>query len=52
VLGHSPYKNLFLNTGHGSLGWTLTAGSAYVLADVIEGKDTEIALDGLTIERF
>lgn len=32
------YGNLFLNVGHGSLGWTLSAGSAEILADLIEGK--------------
>lgn len=52
VLGHSPFKNLFLNTGHGSLGWTLCAGSAVVVADIMEGKTPAIALEGLTGERF
>ncbi len=43
---------LFLNTGHGPLGWTLAAGSAAMLADWIGGRPPAIATDGLTIERF
>ena len=43
TLGKTPFKNLFLNTGHGTLGWTLAAGSAKVVADVIEGKKSAIA---------
>ncbi len=46
-LGKTPYNNLFLNTGHGTLGWTQAAGSAAVVADCIEGKPPEILLHGL-----
>jgi D-amino-acid dehydrogenase len=35
------YGNLFLNTGHGSLGWTLSAGSGKILADLVLGKKDE-----------
>lgn len=52
IIGATPIPNLFLNTGHGTLGWTQAAGSGKLLADVIEGKPTDIALDGLTMERF
>ncbi len=52
ILGNTPYRNLVLNTGHGSLGWTLAAGSAYIVADIIEGKTPGIDLTGLTIDRF
>ena len=52
VLGKTPYSNLFLNTGHGSLGWTLSAASAYILSDIIEGKAPSIDLTGLTLDRF
>lgn len=37
IIGPSPIKNLFLNTGHGALGWTLACGSAAVLAAQIDG---------------
>ncbi len=48
VLGATPYSNLFLNTGHGTLGWTQAAGSANIVADGMEGKTPVIvALQGL-----
>lgn len=52
IIGKSPLKNMFLNTGHGMLGWTHGAGSAHLLADIMEGRETEIPLDGLTLSRF
>jgi len=52
VVGATPYKNLFLNTGHGTLGWTMACGSGQVLADLISGRSPEIDLDGLTLARY
>lgn len=52
IIGASPIPNLYLNTGHGTLGWTQAAGSAALLADIIDGRPTEIAMNGLTIERY
>jgi D-amino-acid dehydrogenase len=52
VLGVTSYRNLFLNTGHGTLGWTLSCGSARVLCDLISGRRPEIDLEGLTLTRF
>lgn len=52
VLGPSPLPNLFLNTGHGSTGWVMACGSGKVLADLIGGRQAEIDLDGLTIDRY
>jgi D-amino-acid dehydrogenase len=51
IIGRTPIDNLFMNTGHGTLGWTQAAGSARLLADVMSGKPTEIPLSGLDIER-
>lgn len=42
IIGASPIKNLFLNVGHGSLGWTLACGSAALLADLIDDLKPEI----------
>ena len=50
LLGKTPYTNLYLNTGHGTLGWTLGPGSAKIVADTIEGKPPEIDLEGLRYE--
>ncbi len=52
VLGPSRYSNLFLNTGHGTLGWTMACGSGRAVADVVLGKTPEIPFDGLTAERY
>lgn len=42
-IGGTRYPNLFLNTGHGTLGWTLACGSARLLADIVSGRATDIA---------
>ncbi|MBI3897722.1 MAG: D-amino acid dehydrogenase [Gammaproteobacteria bacterium] len=52
LVGKTRYANLFLNTGHGTLGWTMSAGSGRVLADVISGRPADIDLSGLTLERY
>ena len=52
VVGPTPLPNLFLSTGHGTLGWTMAAGSGRVIADVISGRGPEIDLDGLTLARY
>ncbi len=49
LLGATPIPNVFVNTGHGHLGWTLSCGSGRVLADCIEGREPEIDLAGLTL---
>jgi D-amino-acid dehydrogenase len=52
VIGPTPYRNLFLNTGHGTLGWTMACGSGRVLADLVSGRQPEIGLDGLFMDRY
>ncbi|MFC3109118.1 D-amino acid dehydrogenase [Undibacterium arcticum] len=52
VLGPTPYRNLYLNTGHGTLGWTMACGSGRVLADLVSGRRPEIDLDGLFMDRY
>jgi len=52
VIGKTKYKNLILNTGHGTLGWTLGAGSAKIVSDLVDDKEPAISLEGLTVERF
>jgi len=41
-VGKSKFGNLFLNTGHGTLGWTHSCGSAAALSDIVEGKTPEV----------
>ncbi|THU05346.1 D-amino acid dehydrogenase [Lampropedia puyangensis] len=52
IIGATPYRNLYLNTGHGTLGWTMSCGSARVLADLVTGKTPEISTEGLAIARY
>ena len=52
LLGRTPYENLFLNIGHGTLGWTMACGAAQVVADLVAGRGPAIELDGLTLERY
>jgi len=52
IVGPTRYPNLYLATGHGTLGWTMAAGTGRVLADLISGRQPEIDLDGLTLARY
>ena len=52
VMGPTPYRNLFLNTGHGTLGWTMACGAGRVLADLVSGKRPEIDMEGLFMDRY
>ena len=52
VVGRTPVANLFLNTGHGTLGWTMAAGSGRVLADIVSGDRTEIESADLGYDRY
>ncbi|MEW9898809.1 D-amino acid dehydrogenase [Chitinivorax sp. PXF-14] len=52
IIGATPYANLSLNTGHGTLGWTMACGSGRLLADLITGRTPEISSDGLSMARY
>jgi len=52
VLGPTRYRNLYLNTGHGTLGWTMAAGSGQVLADLVSGKAPDIDTSDLGLSRY
>jgi len=52
IVGRASLRNLWLNTGHGTLGWTMACGSARLLADQIAGRKTSISTDGLGPERY
>lgn len=49
ILGPSPKRNLYLNSGHGHIGWTMSMGSAKVVADVVAGRRPGIDTAGLTL---
>ena len=52
ILGRTRYTNLYMDTGHGSTGWTYACGSGRAVADMISGQEPEIDLSGLTADRF
>ncbi len=52
VIGSTGFDNLFLNTGHGTLGWTMACGSGRILADLVSGVKPEIVTDDLSLNRY
>jgi len=52
VVGGTAMPNLWLATGHGTLGWTMAAGTAKVMADLIGGRPPAIDMSGLTAARY
>ena len=52
IIGATRYRNLFLNTGHGTLGWTMACGSGRLLADLLARKRPQISAQGLDISRY
>lgn len=52
ILGRCAYANLWLNIGHGTLGWTMACGSAQYLTDLLLGRPAAFAAGGLDIFRY
>ena len=52
IVGATAYRNLVLNTGHGTLGWTMACGSGKLVADLIMGRRPDIRIDGLSMDRY
>ena len=52
VMGPTRLANLYLATGHGTLGWTMAAGTGRAMADLLTGRKPEIDFDGLTADRY
>jgi D-amino-acid dehydrogenase len=52
IIGPTRYANLHLNTGHGTLGWTMACGSGRVLADLLSGRKAEIDTADLSMHRY
>ena len=51
ILGLGRHRNLFLNCGHGHMGWTMACGTARIVADLMTGRMPELDLEGLTARR-
>lgn len=52
VAGRTRFKNLLLNTGHGTLGWTMACGSGQLLSDILSGRTPVIPYDDLSVVRY
>ncbi|MDM9557451.1 D-amino acid dehydrogenase [Bordetella petrii] len=52
IVGATRYGNLFLNTGHGTLGWTMACGSGKLVADLVTGQRPAIRADDLALARY
>jgi len=52
LVGQSELSNLYLNTGHGTLGWTMACGSAKVLSDIMSNRVPEISALDLSPDRY
>lgn len=52
IIGKTRYDNLTLSTGHGTLGWTMAAGTGRVVADMLSGRKPEIPVDDLAVSRY
>jgi D-amino-acid dehydrogenase len=52
ILGATRVRNLFLNTGHGHLGWSMATGSGKLLADLIDKTELDLDLSPYRLERF
>lgn len=52
IIGQTDLKNLYLNTGHGTLGWTMSCGSGSLISDIITHQTPSISLDGLSLTRY
>jgi D-amino-acid dehydrogenase len=52
IIGPTRIGNLFLNTGHGTLGWTMACGSAHVITDIISQRRPAIETADLALSRY
>lgn len=52
IIGETGVRNLFLNTGHGTLGWTMSCGSARIIADLVSGRKPDIEVKDLGLGRY
>ena len=52
IIGKTRIEGLYLNTGHGTLGWTMACGSGRVLADIVSGRKPDVDPADVSIERY
>jgi D-amino-acid dehydrogenase len=52
IVGGTRYDNLYLNTGHGTLGWTMACGAGRIVVDQLLERKPEIPVEGLSLQRY
>jgi D-amino-acid dehydrogenase len=52
IIGSTPYENLYMNTGHGTLGWTMCASSGQLTADLVAGRTPSVDISDVGLDRF
>jgi len=52
IIGRTRYDNLYLNTGHGTLGWTMACGAGRIVKDQLLEREPEISTEGLSLDRY
>ncbi len=50
LIGRTRHRNLYLNTGHGHMGWTMSCGTAKLLVDIMAGRQPELDMTGMTLK--
>lgn len=52
IIGSTPFENLYTNTGHGTLGWTMACGSGQLLADIVSEQTCALPIHELNLSRY
>jgi D-amino-acid dehydrogenase len=52
IIGGTRYRNFWINTGQGHMGWTMACGSGRIVADLFDGKKPEIDISGFSPGRY
>jgi len=50
LIGRTRHRNLYLNTGHGHMGWTMACGTAKLLVDIMAGRQPALDMTGMTLQ--
>jgi len=52
LLGATPVRDVYVNIGHGTEGWSMAVGSGKIVADIVSGQTPEVDMEGLTLQRY
>jgi D-amino-acid dehydrogenase len=52
IMSGTRYRNLWINSGHGHMGWTMACGAGRIVADLATGKSPDIDVSGFSLGRY